>query len=274
MKVDIWMPIYIGDYLRDTQDLEDHEHGVYLLLLMHYWLKRGVIGSDVKRLSRVAKSTEENTKYILDNYFILKNGNYINNRSDEEMDAAESRRESARVNGKKGGRPLKNPQETHGLIEGIPTDNRAGNPQKTSSSSSSSSSLPSPTQSPTKEKEPPWNLGDVIKMFDFWNSKEILPSYPESKYKNGVNIPHIQELYSNLNCFSHTEISQSINNYADIITNRTKYECAEYNNALNFLIKGIQDYYDKAKPFDRCLKKGKKKEADYIPVNVKREFTT
>ena len=54
-KVDIWMPIYIGDYLGDTIELSAAEHGAYLLLLMHYWLKKGEIGEDIERLSRVCK---------------------------------------------------------------------------------------------------------------------------------------------------------------------------------------------------------------------------
>ena len=43
-KTGIWMPVYIGDYLRDTQDLSAEEHGVYFLLLMHYWQKNEQIG--------------------------------------------------------------------------------------------------------------------------------------------------------------------------------------------------------------------------------------
>lgn len=150
-KVDIWMPVYIGDYLRDTEELNAEEHGAYLLLLMHYWLKGGVIGSDVARLSRVARTSEETARFILGYYFTLEDGNYKNKRADEEMGNAQKRRDAARENGRSGGRPRKNnPQITGGFSVGIPDDNRAGNPQKSSSSSSSSSSSPIPIQEEEK----------------------------------------------------------------------------------------------------------------------------
>lgn len=141
-KVDVWMPIYIGDYLRDTEELSGPEHGAYLLLLMHYWMKRGEIGSDIERLARVCRSDVETCRFILGSYFSLEEGSYKNKRADKEMQNAESRRQSASENGKKGGRPSKNnPQETYGLTGGFqsakPTGNRAGNPQKSSSPSPS-----------------------------------------------------------------------------------------------------------------------------------------
>ena len=98
MKVDIWMPVYIGDYLKDTRGLSDAEHGCYLLLLMEYWLNNGHLENDIDRLSRVACSTPERVEYILNKYFIKSGNGYTNNRSDKELKSARLRSESARAN--------------------------------------------------------------------------------------------------------------------------------------------------------------------------------
>lgn len=55
MKTDIWMPLYIGDYLKDTMHLGRESHGSYLLLLMAYWNNRGPIPDDDDWLSAAAK---------------------------------------------------------------------------------------------------------------------------------------------------------------------------------------------------------------------------
>lgn len=49
-----YMPLYVADYLQDTGHLSALEHGVYLLLIMHYW-SNGGLPNDDRRLARIAR---------------------------------------------------------------------------------------------------------------------------------------------------------------------------------------------------------------------------
>lgn len=51
-----WMPLYVGDYRRDTAHLSAAQHGAYLLLIMHYW-QQGGLPDDDEQLARVASMT-------------------------------------------------------------------------------------------------------------------------------------------------------------------------------------------------------------------------
>lgn len=57
MKVDIFMPWFFGDYIKDTADLTAEEHGAYMLLLGHMWNRGGRLPADPERLSRLAAVT-------------------------------------------------------------------------------------------------------------------------------------------------------------------------------------------------------------------------
>lgn len=48
-----WMPLYVGDYLADTRHLSTEEHGIYFLLILHYW-RTGGLPVDDTRLARIA----------------------------------------------------------------------------------------------------------------------------------------------------------------------------------------------------------------------------
>ncbi len=63
-KTDIWMPLYIGDYLADTADLSTEQHGAYLLLLMHQW-RVGPLADDMPSLCRVCRMDASSTSQAL-----------------------------------------------------------------------------------------------------------------------------------------------------------------------------------------------------------------
>lgn len=51
-----WMPLDVADYRADTAHLGALEHGIYLLLIMHYW-QTGGLPDDEKQLARIACAT-------------------------------------------------------------------------------------------------------------------------------------------------------------------------------------------------------------------------
>ena len=87
MKADIWMPLYIGDYLADTSRLTTEQHGAYLLLLMDYW-KSGKLPDNNQVLSQITKLSIDawsNARPMLEHFFSIEDGFWIQKRVEEEM---------------------------------------------------------------------------------------------------------------------------------------------------------------------------------------------
>ena len=50
-----WMPLYIGDFLADTMNLNCQETGGYIRLLMHAWAHNGLIPDDDQVMTRIVR---------------------------------------------------------------------------------------------------------------------------------------------------------------------------------------------------------------------------
>lgn len=106
MKVDVYMPLYLGDYARDTGDLTAEEHGAYLLIMMAMWAAGGSI--PVARLAAFSKVPPRRWPAVWETIkrFFLVTGDMVSQgRLLRELVAANNRRAAARGNGIQGGRP-------------------------------------------------------------------------------------------------------------------------------------------------------------------------
>lgn len=89
-KADIWMPLYIGDYLADTTRLTTEQHGAYLLLIMDYW-RNGSPPDDDNVLSSVVKSSLgawKKMRPLIASFFLIENGLWKHSRIDREIEDA------------------------------------------------------------------------------------------------------------------------------------------------------------------------------------------
>jgi len=114
------MPLYIGDYLRDTMGLSAQEHGAYLLLLMRCWIDRRLAGDSAELLATARLESQEVLEKILNRYFYRNGEGWRHKRVDREVakrehladigrkgGQARSKRKTAAVrqNAQRGGRP-------------------------------------------------------------------------------------------------------------------------------------------------------------------------
>jgi uncharacterized protein YdaU (DUF1376 family) len=75
-KTDIWMPVFIGDYLADTMHLSTEQHGAYLLLLFHLW-RRGSLHDDDGALAQItglSRNAWSNARPVLAEFFQIHDG--------------------------------------------------------------------------------------------------------------------------------------------------------------------------------------------------------
>jgi len=95
MKTDMWMPLYVADYLADTAHLTTEQHGAYLLLIMTYW-RHGELPDDDGQLAAIVKFSPHKWKknsQIIRKFFHEKDGVLRHKRIDAERSKAAENRE-------------------------------------------------------------------------------------------------------------------------------------------------------------------------------------
>ena len=144
-KVDIWMPLYIADYLSATSRLTTEQHGAYLLLIMDYW-KNGAPPDNDQVLAQITKLSPDawsNARSMLQVFFQVEDGLWIQHRVESEMVKAQHNKQVNVKRGKAGAEARWN--------KNAPSINEASSEQCSADSTSPS---PSPSPSPTSKSLP------------------------------------------------------------------------------------------------------------------------
>lgn len=94
-KQDIWMPLYIADYLADTTRLNTEQHGAYMLMIMDYWRNGPLPDNDdtLANITRLSLSAWKKHKPVLRQLFTIADGQWQHKRINEELETAKSNAE-------------------------------------------------------------------------------------------------------------------------------------------------------------------------------------
>lgn len=149
-----FMPVYTGDYLRDTRHLTPLKHGIYLMLLMHCWDQKGPLPRDEQECAGIAncRSADEvdALRYVLSRYFTLMEDGWYNKRMQLEVERAESistKREDA---GRRGANErMRRFRESQALAKQLLNKSQASDATPTPTPTLTPTLTPTPTPTPT-----------------------------------------------------------------------------------------------------------------------------
>lgn len=146
MKADTWMPLYVADYRKKTARLTCEQHGAYLLLIMDYWVGGPLPDDDVALAQVACLGVREWKKVrpVIERYFVVKDGEWLHERVEEERERAERLSAARRDAGSKGGRPRKQ-TESNGKPIGLANANLEGSQNGSQNETPARVARPSPS---------------------------------------------------------------------------------------------------------------------------------
>jgi uncharacterized protein YdaU (DUF1376 family) len=137
-KADVWMPLYIGDYLADTTRLTTEQHGAYLLMIMDYW-RNGPPPDEkivLQNITRLSDFLWKKHWPVLQKFFRLENGQWHHKRIDAEKaeavsgkaGASEKARKAAEARWGKKDAPSIPQADAPGMLEESPSHSQSQSP--------------------------------------------------------------------------------------------------------------------------------------------------
>ena len=128
-RADIWMPLYIADYLADTSHLSTEEHGAYLLLLMNAWTNEGALPANEERLRRITRMDRaawEVSWPELKTFFYEEGDQLRHHRLDAEIDRAKANVKQRSDAGKASAEKRKLERESQRRAKELANENSTG----------------------------------------------------------------------------------------------------------------------------------------------------
>lgn len=150
-----YFELYVGDYARDTMELSLAEHGGFLLLLSSYYATEKPLPADVGALYRIVRAMtaaeRKAVDVVADRFFpVGSDGLRHNTRADTEIEKAQKRINAAQENGRRGGRPKKEPDGNPPGFDPVTQQQPGGKALHTPSKSKSPPSPPVGGEAPAK----------------------------------------------------------------------------------------------------------------------------
>ena len=112
---------HLGDYAKDTSHLSMLEHGAYTLLMDRYYgTEKPIPQNQVYRVTRAnSKDERKAVDAVLSEFFVLVSSGWNQGRINAEIAKMQSKVKAAQENGRRGGRPKKNPGQTEAKPSGL-----------------------------------------------------------------------------------------------------------------------------------------------------------
>ena len=91
---------HIGDFIKDTSNLDDHQSMTYLRMLWKYYLDESPLSGSCEDIAFTVRSDEKTVRTLLKHFFISREGAWIHIRCEREIKGFYDKSEKARASAK------------------------------------------------------------------------------------------------------------------------------------------------------------------------------